>query len=1827
MSENRRPSYPILETAQQELKDAQARIAELEAQLSEASAPSAVPLGTEEQLKLFVGYAPAAFAMLDRDMKYLVVSDRWLTDYRLGEQDIIGRSHYDVFPDIPEHWKEIHRRCLAGAEESSEAEPFPRADGSVDWVRWEIHPWRTDTGEIGGILILTEVITKRKLAEDHARRLNRTLAMLSDINQAIVRVRDLPTLFEQACNIVVEKGDFGMAWVGLLDPATQRVKPVAHAGVTDGVLEGNGLILSGEVQGRSASARALRAGQHIVCNDLAHDRRASRWRAEALRMGCRASAAFPLIVAGEVRGTLTLYADETDFFDADELRILDELAGDIAFAMEFAEQEAQRQQAEAAVEHYAQRVEMLHEIDIGIISARSIHDLAEAALKRIRRIIPCQRVSMRLLDDNRKEWLVFAVETASNTFVREGTRFPVQPGTLKHFNRTPVEVFDDLNQLGEPPPTISVLIDEGLVCALHVCFYVDAQVWGDIVLFADSPGFFSADDQEIAVEIATQLGIAVQRVRLSEALARHTARLEEGVAERTAELQSSKDSVEVILNNSADGILLVSSELRIRQSNAAFNSLFGCNPDDCFDQPLTALVHPDDTAHLISALQPDAAASLEKGIEVRARRKDGSVFEAELSIGRIVNNGLVCTIHDITERKARERQLRYHASLQENMSDAVIVTNMEFRVQSWNRAAERIYGWRAEEVIGKKVAAIIPTQNWSLKEIEGVARQLREQGWWQGEVAQQRKDGSFRHILGSVTLMKDDNGAPFGIIAVNHDVTEQRQAAEALRQSAAEIHDLYNNAPCGYHSLDKDGLIVQINDTELKWIGYTRDEVVNKLKITDIFTPESVRTFRQTFPSFVERGYVNDLEFDVIRKDGSHLHILLNGTAIYDDDGHYLKSRSTMFDITALQETRRALVESETRYRLLAEHISDVLVQLTPDGVLQFITPSCYALLGYTPEEMIGRSGFEFMHLGDRPKVQSALEQALNSSESTFSFTTRLRPKAGHHVWVEVGNNIIRDPNTGAALEIIAVIRDISERKAQEEQIRYHASLYEHVNDAVVSTDMDWNIQSWNPAAERIYGWCADEAMGKKTVELLRSRFESNLNPQEVTEEFFQQGYWRGEVVQYRKDGAELHILASLNLLYDEDNRAIGTVGVNVDISERKKLEQSLQVKLKEEQEFQAHLKGLHDITIELTPVDHMDTFYRRVVELGLERLGFERLSLFLYDEENNLAIGTYGTDVHGEITDERHVRFTPSPTGIMMRAYERSERFAVDEPVTLLTATHPTGTGWNAAAVLWNGAESLGWLVADNGVRQQPASKPLLDTLSLYALTVGTLLVRKKTNAALRESEARYRLLADTITDVVMRINSSMEYVYISPSSKAVLGYEPEELLGRQDFQRIHPDDVPSIQQLVKHMYEQPSAASLTYRFRHKDGHYIWVETTGRAVVSEQTGQVVEFVLSARDISARKKAEASLQAKMEEERKFQGFLMALHEITIDLTQANRVDTFYSRTIELGLERLGFERLALFLYDAEHNAVIGTYGTDVHGEISDEHDVHFTLAPTGVMMRAYERSERFAVDDPIPLLTAGIDHPTGTGWNAAAVLWNGKESLGWLVADNGIHHEPASEPLFEILSLYALTIGTLLARLRTNTALRKSQQMLQMVLDTIPVRVFWKDRNLVIQGANRLAAQDAGLDSSEAIVGKSDYDLAWRQEAQAYRADDQAVIASGISRLLYEEPQTGADGSRRWLQTSKIPLRNPSGEIIGVLGAYSDITERKRAEIALRESEERFRMLVEFGSDSDCDRRSGWQNHVGQPPGGNALRLRPFRIDRANGGNTGSRIFAHGSST
>ena len=175
--------------------------------------------------------------------------------------------------------------------------------------------------------------------------------------------------------------------------------------------------------------------------------------------------------------------------------------------------------------------------------------------------------------------------------------------------------------------------------------------------------------------------------------------------------------------------------------------------------------------------------------------------------------------------------------------------------------------------------------------------------------------------------------------------TLERSVNERTRELSAavrELNDLYNQAPCGYHSLDKDGIILRINDTELDWLGYARDEVVGKKRITDFMTPASVATFKTTFPKFLAKGHAEDIELEFVCKDGHLVSGLVSATSIYDEQGRFQATRSVILDYTKLRRQQATLrnILSASPMAVRIARLSDNRVVFLNDAFTQLVRRS-----------------------------------------------------------------------------------------------------------------------------------------------------------------------------------------------------------------------------------------------------------------------------------------------------------------------------------------------------------------------------------------------------------------------------------------------------------------------------------------------------------------------------------------------------------------------------------------------------------------------------------------------------------------------------------------------------------------------------------------------------------------------------------------------------------------------------------------------------------------------------------------------------------------------
>jgi PAS domain S-box-containing protein len=427
----------------------------------------------------------------------------------------------------------------------------------------------------------------------------------------------------------------------------------------------------------------------------------------------------------------------------------------------------------------------------------------------------------------------------------------------------------------------------------------------------------------------------------------------------------------------------------------------------------------------------------------------------------------------------------------------------------------------------------------------------------------------------------------------------------------------------------------------------------------------------------------------------------------------------------------------------------------------------------------------------------------------------------------------------------------------------------------------------------------------------------------------------------------------------------------------------------------------------------------------------------------------------------------------------------------------------------------------------------------------------RKQAEDALRQSEERYRRIIRTITDYIYHVrveNGKAVETFHSRRCLAVTGYSAEEIAKDPDLwlRMVDPEDRPMAEEQARIVLSGMEAPVIEHRLWRKDGIQRWVRNTP-VLHHDKEGKLLSYDGLIQDITERKEAELQIREQ--------------HDLALALNVTTNMDEGLNLCLQTAIRVSGMDHGGIYLRDPNTGALDQIVH---HGLTPDFLAKVKHLGPDDIQTRSmmegqpiYSNYESLR-ELNLPLLQFERFHAL-----AGIPIRYENQIIGFLtLASSSI--DQISPAVRDTLETTVAQFGNAIIRLRTEAALRESRRMLEMVLDTIPVRVFWKDRDSRYLGCNRSFAQDAGFSSPTELIGRDDYQMGWVEQAAMYRFDDQAVMETGCGKLGYEEPQTQSDGKRIWLRTSKVPLRDPDGKIRGVLGTYEDITDKKLAEEEIR---------------------------------------------------------------
>jgi len=588
--------------------------------------------------------------------------------------------------------------------------------------------------------------------------------------------------------------------------------------------------------------------------------------------------------------------------------------------------------------------------------------------------------------------------------------------------------------------------------------------------------------------------------------------------------------------------------------NPAFSQITGYQPEEVIGQNCRFLQGTDTDPQVLAQLRQCIAERREIQVTLLNYRKNGQPFWNELKIAPVFSEKgdllyFVGIQTDITNRKRAEDERDRFFTLSLDLQGIV---GFDGYFKRLNPAWEKTLGYTNKELQSQPFLDFIHPEDQAdtRAEVEKLAtgeptiyfenRYRCKNGWykWLAWTAVSIVEEGLIYAIGrNITELKHSQKERLKLLQREQAA---RELAEAARNQSRNILESITDA---FYAVDREWRFTYLNPQAERLLQRRHSQLVGK-NLWDEFPQAVDSTFYREYHRAVSDNV--SVAFEAFYPplgtwSAVHAYPAKDGLCVY------------LSDITVRKSSEEALRQSEERFRLLAENSTDMISQHTPEGIYLYASPACRTLLGYAPEELIGHSAYEFFHPDDLAEIQKAHWAILDLPE-TNTITYRIRCKDGHYIWFETLSRTLRDDETGVVLEIHAASRDVSQRKYTEQKIREQAALLDVANDAILVQNLDDEILFWNKGAQRIYGWNAEEAVGKDANQLL-GKDATAARLQEARSLVTLEGNWYGELQQVTKDGKEIIVESRWTLVRYHREKPTSILIVNTDITQKKLLE------------------------------------------------------------------------------------------------------------------------------------------------------------------------------------------------------------------------------------------------------------------------------------------------------------------------------------------------------------------------------------------------------------------------------------------------------------------------------------------------------------------------------------------------------------------------------------------------------------------------------------------------------------------------------------------------
>jgi PAS domain S-box-containing protein len=1259
-------------------------------------------------------------------------------------------------------------------------------------------------------------------------------------------------------------------------------------------------------------------------------------------------------------------------------------------------------------------------------------------------------------------------------------------------------------------------------------------------------------------------------------------------------LRESEERLRSLLENIPDFVITVDRNHKILMINRGIPGIV--TAEQAIGTEVYSYVEPAHHEIMRESLEKVFQTGMPQRYEVLGMGPEGpdtAWYETRVSPNKLDGQVISVTLisSDITKRKKAEEEVATEKKKFENyvesMADGLCVNDTNGTITQVNEALIRMFGYKSpEERIGKTIF-----ENIAKREIPRVTKRFtetvknEESGIKDFEVICLRTDGSEFPVSFNIRNLWESKKY-VGSISIARDITERKKTEEVLESEKKKLESYIESMVDGVVISDLKGTTVDINKACLELLGYKRKEdIVGRPGFIRAISNKDMPEIVALLEEIIKKGYVKDREITVLAQDRREIPILLSATLIKDPEGKPTSIFTVFKDIT---EQKKAGEEITRLSQALAMTATGVVL-VDPDGKVMDVNEATLRRHGFADKQsVLGKPVLDLVAPEQREAAAADMQDLWEKDELTGEY--EIITEDGKIVPVETSVTVMKDAD-GKVIGLVAITNDITERKKAEAQIRELSSAVEQSIDGIATGDLEPKLTYVNDAFARMHGYSPGEMIGMPVA---------NLHSEEQMDEFKKgidhlkmKGSWIGEIGHAKKDRTHFPTQMSVTLLTDKQGKPTGIAAVCRDITEQKKAEENLK---ESEERYRNLFETATDGIVTLDVTGRFTSCNKKIEEIcgyKQEELTGKHFTALLPEKEaQRMSKGlqrvlrgrttTYQTEIKTksgnlvpmEVTTAA-LRRDAEVIGALEMVRDITSRKRAEETLREIQSrmqsiieTVPSGlfavdlkrriTLWSPAAEVISGIkarDAVGKICTEIWncpvcfekcvLFDEHVEKPILGTECSITTLQGKKFTISKNAAVLRdaegkivggiesfvditeqkqmwnmlrESEERYRNLLETATDGIFTMDLQTRFTSGNRKAEEMCGYSRDELIGQYATVILPEEEIPRMADALKKVLRGKIDTYET-RIITKNGELLPVEVTSSPI--ETDGKIIGTMGIARDITERKQAEEALR---ESEEKYRDLVENINDAIYAADRDGTV-TYISPVIEW---------------------LIGYSPSEIIGR--------------SVAEFFYEEDLPRAMEDFKRILS-------GHSAEGEYRFHTKSGEIRWLGTSN--------RPIFAGDSVVGAhgTITDITKRKLAELASEEARTRFEDLFETANELIITTDPEGWVLHVNKEVERLSGF-SKEELIGQSILEIAHPEDVPKYIQFWKDILSGLAPHYELRSISKKKPGKMRYLLASGSVIRK-DGKIVEIQYNAKDISEEKQTEEKLRESEKKYRTILE----------------------------------------------------